>query len=253
MNGVDRDTLVAHLDDLLAIRDWPDKSLNGLQVEGVARVERVALATDAAQATIDLAHERGADFLVVHHGLFWGRVEAVVGPHRARLAALLERGISLYCAHLPLDAHPELGNNARLADILELADRAPFGEWDGRFVGLRGRLPAAMDRAALVARLEDRLGARPVVLPFGPERIETVAVVSGAADELIPEAAAAGVDAFVTGETSHVAWHAARERNLNVVFAGHYATETLGVRAVGDHLAGRFGVDTVFLDAPTGL
>ena len=109
MSGVDRDRLVAHLDRLLSVAEWPDKSLNGLQVEGAERVERVALATDAALATIDMADEAGAGFLIVHHGLFWGRVEPVTGPHRARLAALLEREISLYCAHLPLDARGLLG------------------------------------------------------------------------------------------------------------------------------------------------
>ncbi len=253
MSGVERDRLVAHLDRLLSVAEWPDKSLNGLQVEGAQRVERVALATDAALATIDMADEAGAGFLIVHHGLFWGRVEPVTGPHRARLAALLEREISLYCAHLPLDAHPELGNNAVLARLLDLGDPAPFGEWEGRAIGVRGRLPEPLERPELAAQLEALLGARPVVLPFGPERIETVAIVSGGGGSLIPEAAAAGVDAFVTGETSHIAWHAARERGLNVLFAGHYATETLGVRAVGDHLAAEFGLDTVFLDAPTGL
>lgn len=253
MTAIDRDALVAHLDAFLGVEEWPDKSLNGLQVEGAARVERVALATDAALATFDLAAEADAQFLIVHHGLFWGRIEPVAGPHRARLAALLEREISLYCAHLPLDAHPEVGNNAVLARLLELSDRAPFGEYEGRTIGVRGRLPEPVDRVGLAARLEALLGARPVVLPFGADRIETVAVVSGDGGGLIPEAADAGVDAFVTGETSHIAWHAALERALNVFFAGHYATETVGLQALGDHLAAEFGVETVFLDAPTGL
>jgi dinuclear metal center YbgI/SA1388 family protein len=253
VSAVDRDALVVHLDAFLGVEAWPDKSLNGLQVEGAARVERVALATDAALATFDLAAEAGAQFLVVHHGLFWGRVEPVTGAHRARLAALLERDLSLYCAHLPLDAHPEVGNNAVLARLLELSDRAPFGEYEGRAIGVRGRFPEPVDRAGLAARLEALLAARPVVLAFGPDRIETVAIVSGDAAELIPEAAAAGVDAFLTGETSHIAWHAARELALNVIFAGHYATETVGLQALGDHLAEELGVETVFLDAPTGL
>ena len=252
MSAAGRDALVAYLDELLETAAWSDKSLNGLQVEGAALVSKVALATDAAQATIDMAVQAGAQFLIAHHGLFWGRVEPVTGPLRARLASLLRAEISLYVSHLPLDAHPEVGNNAVLARLLELREIEPFGPWGSGSIGVMGRLPAALDRAGLAARLEALLGERPHVLAFGPDAIARIAVVSGAAADLIPEAAHAAVDAFVTGETSHTAVHQARERNLNVLFAGHYATETLGVRALGDHLAERFGLETVFLDAPTG-
>lgn len=250
--SVTRDRLVAHLDGYLAIDEWEEKSLNGLQVEGTSVVDRVALATDAALATFALAEEAGAGFLIVHHGLFWGQPLPIVGPHRARVAALLDVGISLYAAHLPLDAHPEVGNNAVLARLLELEKLAPFGRWGDRAIGWRGELPAPTDRAGLAARLEAVLGARPDLLPFGPDEIGSVAIVSGAAADLVPEAAAGGVDAFVTGETSHVAWHHARELRVNVYFAGHYASETLGVRALGDHISKEFGIDAVFLDAPTG-
>ncbi|CAN5792010.1 Nif3-like dinuclear metal center hexameric protein [soil metagenome] len=250
--GVARDALGAWLDVYLDAAGWSDKSLNGLQVEGAARVRRVALATDAALATIGMAAEADAQMLIAHHGLFWGRVEPVAGPLRARLAALIEADLSLYASHLPLDAHPEVGNNAVLARLLELEDVEPFGRWGDRTIGVLGRLPAEADLASLAARLEALLGARPDTLAFGGDAILRVAVVSGAAADLIPEAAEAGADAFVTGETSHTAFHQAQERRLNVVFAGHYATETLGVRALGDQLADRFGVEVVFLDAPTG-
>lgn len=243
---------MAHLDAYLAIADWPDKSLNGLQVEGGPEVATVALATDAALATFKLAAAAAAEFLIVHHGLFWGAELPVTGPHRTRLAALLEAGISLYAAHLPLDGHPEVGNNAVLAGLLDLGERRPFGRHGDRWLGVEGELPAPLERAGLGAQLEALLGVRPDVLAFGGEAVRRVAIVSGAAADLIPEAAAAGVDAFITGETSHIAWHAAREHRLNVMFAGHYATETLGVRALGDHLAEAFGIATVFLDAPTG-
>ena len=250
--SVPRDRLVSYLDSYLGIADWEEKSLNGLQVEGAAEVEKVALATDAAMATFAMAAEAGVQFLVVHHGLFWGRVEPVVGPHRARIATLLDAGISLYAAHLPLDAHPGVGNNAVLARLLKLDNLTPFGRWGSKTIGWRGRLQAATDLAWLAGSLEALLGSRPDVLPFGPDRVETMAIVSGAAADLVAEAAETGVDAFVTGETSHVAWHQARELGVNVVFAGHYATETLGVRALGDHLSGEIGVQTMFLDAPTG-
>lgn len=250
--GVSRDALVAYLDEYLTVPEWPDKSLNGLQVEGDPRVSTVALATDAALATFALAAGAGAEFLIVHHGLFWGETLPIIGVQRARIGALLEAGISLYAAHLPLDGHPEVGNNAVLARLLGLADSGPFGRQGERQLGVAGELPAPLDRAGLAARLEALLGVRPDVLAFGGETVRRVAIVSGAAAGLIPEADAAGVDAFITGETSHIAFHEARERGLNVLFAGHYATETLGVRALGDHLTERFGVETVFLDVPTG-
>ena len=248
-----RDELVRYLDTYLDVAGWSDKSLNGLQVQGADRVRRVALTTDTALATIAMAAGARAEMLIAHHGLFWGRVEPVTGPLRDRLAALLDAGMSLYVSHLPLDAHVEVGNNAVLAGLLGLEDRRPFGRWGDRSIGLVGRLPGTLDRAGLAARLEALLGARPHVLPFGGEAIRTVAVVSGAAADLVPEAALTGVDAFVTGETSHTAYHQARDWRMNVVFAGHYATETLGVRALGDHLADRFGLEVVFLDVPTGL
>lgn len=247
-----RDEIVVWLDETLEIGAWSDKSLNGLQVEGAAEVDRVAVAVDAALATFSLAVEAGAALLLVHHGLFWGSPEPITGPLRARLAALLDAEISLYAAHLPLDGHPRLGNNAVLSRLLELRETSPFGEYGGSTIGVRGTLPSPVDRDGLAGRLEALLEARPDVLPFGPETIETVAVVSGDAAGLVGEAAAAGVDAFVTGESDHVAWHAAREHGVNLVFAGHYATETVGVRALGDAVAERFGIESVFLDAPTG-
>jgi dinuclear metal center YbgI/SA1388 family protein len=244
--------LVAYLDEYLAADGWRDKALNGLQVEGRAEVRRIAVATDAALATFLMAAEAGADFLITHHGLFWGSVVPVTGAMRDRIAALLGAGISLYASHLPLDAHPEVGNNAVLARLLGLEGIAPFGEWDGRAIGFGGRLPAPLGAAELAARLEALLSTPPDVLAFGPEAIQRVAVVSGDAAELVETAAREGFHALVTGETRHQSWHPAREHRIHLVFAGHYATETLGVRALGDHLAQRFGVETVFLDAPTG-
>ncbi|MDX1624046.1 MAG: Nif3-like dinuclear metal center hexameric protein [Gemmatimonadota bacterium] len=251
--AIDRDRLVSWLDELLEIDEWRDKSLNGLQVEGAERIRTVATATDAALATFEMAVEADAQLLVVHHGIFWGESEPVTGPRRARLAALLGADLSLYAAHLPLDAHPEIGNNAVLADLLEIQDRTPFGRWGEREIGAIGALPEPTTRETLAGRLEALLGERPAVLGFGPGRISRVAIVSGDAAGLIDEAATAGADAFVTGERDHVAFHVARERGIDVFFAGHYATETVGVRALGERISEEFGVESVFLDAPTGL
>lgn len=255
--------LAAHLDDFLDIHGFPDKSLNGLQVEGPAEVERVAVATDAALQTFELAQQGGAQLLIVHHGLFWGeRPTPVVGVLRRRLQALLEGGLGLYCAHLPLDAHPEVGNNVLLARRLELANLRPFGHLDrsgaasrrsGIPIGVGGDLPRALGRGEVAAYCEERLGAPVRILPFGDETVRALAVVSGAAADLVPEAARERYGAYLTGETSHAAYHPAREAGMNLLFGGHYATETWGVRALGEDLARRFALEAFFCDAPTGF
>lgn len=251
-DSVSREALVSYLDEYLELSEWDDKSLNGLQVEGAPEVRRIALATDAATATFEMAATAEAQLLVTHHGLFWGPPEPVVGPFKQRLAILLKNDLSLYVAHLPLDGHSVVGNNVVLGTLLGLEGIVPFGKYGDRSIGVRGRLPQALERTRLLAQLEALLGARTEMLPFGSEAVRTVGIVSGAACDLIPEAASTGVDAFITGETSHIAWHTARELRINVFFAGHYATETLGVQALGDHLTERFGLECVFLDVPTG-
>ena len=246
--------LTAYLDRFLRINEIPDESLNGLQVEGPSEVSRVALATDAALETFRQARECGAQLLIVHHGLFWGERQApIVGSLRRRIQALVESRLGLYCAHLPLDTHLEVGNNAILARRLELAHRKPFGMVAGVAIGFGGELSRPLARDELREYCEDRLGAPVRMLPFGQETVRSMAVVSGAAADLVEQAAAEGYGAYLTGETSHTAYHPAREAEMNLLFAGHYATETWGVRALGDHLAERFGVDIFFCDAPTGF
>ncbi|MFN2432330.1 MAG: Nif3-like dinuclear metal center hexameric protein [Gemmatimonadota bacterium] len=245
--------LTRYLDAFLRIREIPDRSLNGLQVDGPEAVGRVALATDAALQTFEQAAAGGAQLLVVHHGLFWGETAPVVGQLRRRIQTLLEAGMALYCAHLPLDAHPEVGNNAALARELGLESLRPFGAWRGSLLGFGGDLPRELAPEELRAHCEARLGGPVRLLPFGGGRARRLAVVSGAAADLATEAAREGYDAFLTGETSHAAYHPAREAGVHLLFAGHYATETWGVRALGEHLARRFGVEVFFCDAPTGF
>lgn len=247
-----RDELVAYLDDLLRVREIADRSRNGLQVEGAREVEKVAFAVDASLAAFQAARKAGAQMLVVHHGLFWDEVQVVRGPFYRRLKTLLEADLNLYAAHLPLDLHPELGNNAQLADLLGLVDRQPFGLYHGTYIGLGGRLPVSIPRERLVCLVTERLGA-PRVLPFGPPAVERVAVCSGKAPQLLVEAAEEGYDAFVSGEPAHAFFHEAQERGINALFAGHYRTETLGPKALMVHLAERFGLETTWLDLPTGL
>lgn len=231
-----------------------DVAMNGLQVGRTdATVARIAFAVDACQETIERAADWNADLLFVHHGLFWGRPLALTGSHLARVRSLLEHDLALYALHLPLDCHPTLGNNAGLADALELAEREPFGEYRGVSVGIQGRLPEPLSLAQAAGRLFDGEHNCLAVLPFGPERIERVALVSGGGNRDLDAAIAAGADLFVTGDASHENYHAALEAGIHVLSGGHYLSEVFGVRSVARRLAGDLGVETTLIDVATGL
>lgn len=250
---MNRDDLVAYLDDYLQTKTIEDSSNNGLQVEGADEVSRLAFAVDASLAAFQAAQQAGAQMLVVHHGLFWSKPIMVTGFHRRRMGKLFDAGLSLYAVHLPLDFHAEVGNNTTLARWLALAEAAPFGDYKGQPAGVAGRLPEALPLETFAARVEELLGEPVVkVWPFGPALVRRVGVVSGGAAFLINQAAEADLDVYLTGEMSHSFFHDARELGLNVVFGGHYATETAGLKALAGHLAERFGLETVFLDLPTG-
>lgn len=248
-----RDELVSYLDEYLRVKTIQDDSQNGLQVEGPGEVVKVAFAVDACQETFEQAVAADAQLLVVHHGLFWDKPVRLVGPLFGRVWALITGECALYAAHLPLDVHPEVGNNAELARLLGLRDPRPFGEYRGSAVGIGGTLDP-LPLSVLVERLEEAIGHPALrVLAHSPALVSRVACVSGGAAFLIDQVAQAGFDTFVTGETSHSFFHYAAEYGLNVVFGGHYATETLGLKALARHLADKFGLETVFLDVPTGL
>ena len=250
--------LVDRLDEELQTAAYADvdASANGLQVgtrEGT--VDRVAFAVDAASETIQEAATRDADVLVVHHGLSWGGIDTVTGRTYDRIAALIEGDLDLYVSHLPLDGHPEIGNAAGLADLLELRNRRPFGELGPLTVGQRGELESPLETAELRSRLSDGLdhgGEGIQVLDFGDERIEDVAIVTGSGADWFDEAVDAGVDAFVTGEGKGKLYHQARESGLDVFLGGHYATETFGIESLAD-LVDRWGPETTVVEAPTGL
>jgi dinuclear metal center YbgI/SA1388 family protein len=248
-----RDDLVAHLDQYLRVNEITDASPNGLQVQGSDRVSRIAYAVDASLQTIRAAHRARASFLVVHHGLWWGRHEQIVGNLHRRVSALIRSGVSLYTAHLPLDCHPEVGNNVELARLLGLRVEVPFGEYKGTRVGVIASLKRTRKRDAFVADVEAALGAPADVLPFGSGTVRRIAIVSGGGAPFTEESARAGCDTLLTGETSHAAFHSAREAGINVVFAGHYASETVGLKALDRHVTSRFGVPGTFVSAPTGF
>jgi len=236
---------VAHCDD------WPN-ALNGLQVENAGEVQRIGAAVDASSRTCRAAAEKGIDLLLVHHGLFWPGAQAITGPVRAQLMLLFERNIALYSAHLPLDVHPVIGNNAQLAATLGLPGTEPFFEAKGQLIGLRSA-GAQIPRSELTRKLEEALGASVKLFAHGPEIANNVAVITGGAGSEIHAVARAGIDTFITGEAPHWAAIAAEELGINLLLGGHYATETFGVKALAGHLADRFGVPWEFIDAPTGL
>jgi dinuclear metal center YbgI/SA1388 family protein len=248
-----RDDLVAYLDEYLQVAAIEDRSNNGLQVEGGQEVSRVAFAVDASLAAFEGATTAEAQMLVVHHGLFWSEPILVTGIHRRRLGQLFDAGLSLYAAHLPLDFHGEVGNNVTLARWLGLEDVTPFGDYGGDPAGVTGLLPRAVPLDRFASSVEGALGEPVIrVWPFGPTTVQRVGICSGSASFLLDQVAAEGVDVYLTGEMSHTAFHKAQELGLNVVYGGHYATETAGLKALAEHLAARYEVDPVFLDLPTG-
>jgi dinuclear metal center YbgI/SA1388 family protein len=250
-SAVGRDDLVAHLDEILESAEFDDYGPNGLQVEGRPEIERLAAGVSACGELFAEARAGGDDAVLVHHGLFWREAPLpLVGIHRDRVRALLDSGLNLIAYHLPLDAHPELGNNALGARALGLEKLEPFGRHGPRTIGFRGRYPAPLSLEGFVGRCEAAFDQAPLVLGAGPPEIRSVALVSGAAQSLLHEAIAAGVDVFVTGEASEWVTNLAREAGIHYVAAGHHATERLGVRALAGHLAKTFGIVTRFVDIP---
>jgi len=248
------DTLARYLDDYLRVAeevaDAPE-ALNGLQVGNSGEITKLAAAVDICAATVRMAAEQRADCLLVHHGLFWGGLRPLVGPAYARVAALIKGNIALYAAHLPLDRHPAVGNNTVLAQLLGIRVRGEFGSYHGAPIGTWGEFSGTRDE--LSWSLTKALGSAPRLLPFGPERVQRVGIVTGAGGSLIAQAAAAGLDTYVTGEGQHWTFFDAEELGINVLYAGHYATETVGVKALAEHVSKKFDLPWVFLDHPTGL
>ena len=246
--------LTTYLDELLGVGNLPDypPAHNGLQVASSGRdIERVAVAVDASQATIDEAVAAGADLLIVHHGLFWDGTQPLTGRRYRRVKALLDADVALYGAHLPLDVHPTLGNNAVLASELGLPIAGRFGDFKGTPIGVWGEL--GIRREALAARLDQVLGSRVRMIGGGPERVERIGIITGGAGSQVAAAREAGLDALITGEGDHHHFFDASEGGINLYLGGHYATEVWGVRALGEHLEAEMGVESIFLDHPTGL
>ncbi|NNM04374.1 MAG: Nif3-like dinuclear metal center hexameric protein [Gemmatimonadetes bacterium] len=233
-----------------AFPDYPD-ALNGLQVDGPAEVAVLGAAVDASEQTISAAVEQGVDLLLVHHGLFWDGPGAITGPRFRKVAALVHGGTGLFALHLPLDAHPELGNNVLLMDRLGLAPQGRFGYFKEEEIGWWAE--TEFHRDDLLTRLREVVGGECRLIPGGGAQTRRVGVVTGGGASVLREAAARGLDTLVTGEAPHHAYHESLEFGVNLLLGGHYATETFGVKALGARLAKDFGLDWKFLDFPTGL
>ncbi|MDZ7291463.1 MAG: Nif3-like dinuclear metal center hexameric protein [candidate division KSB1 bacterium] len=245
--------LTTYLDTYLQLTEFVDTSQNGLQVQGREEIHCIGASVDTCQETIDAAAAAKVDLLLVHHGLFWEKPEKIVGTHYHRVKKLLEAEINLYCAHLPLDAHPEVGNNAVLARRLGFEPTEGFGEHHGREIGRIAVSTVPISQGEFLRRLHEVLGNNIRTDFFGADTIQRIIVVTGGGAFLLPQVIAAGVDAYITGEPSHSRYHLSKENRLNVVYGGHYVTETFGVIALAQHLEAKFGLPYQFLDFPTGL
>jgi len=245
--------LTSFLDRELRIAEIPDYpgAHNGLQLEAPGPVRRVAAAVDASLPVVRQAAADGADLLLVHHGMFWQGVQPVTGAFFQKLNIAMEAGMAIYSAHIPLDVHEIWGNNAQLAAALGMDGCEPFFEWKGIRLGLAANLDE--ERDAFVRQVAAAVGGPVHLCPGGAERVGRVGVITGGAGSEVAAAAAGGIDTFVTGEGPHWSFPLAEELGVNVLYAGHYATETFGVRALAADLAARFGLEWSFVDHPTGL
>ncbi len=245
--------ILEFLDDTFRPAEFPDypDSWNGLQVEGPPEIGRVGAAVDASEAVVTEAVRRGVHLLLVHHGLFWGGAAPLTGPRFRKVAALIRGGTALYSLHLPLDAHPEMGNNALLIRAVGLEPAGPFGSFKGVPVGWWAE--ADLERDELAARLRGATGEGVRLIPGGPAVVKRLGVLTGSGASALQEAARSGLQALVTGEAPHHAYHEAMELGINLYLGGHYATEVFGVRALGARLGEMFDLPWDFLHFPTGL
>jgi dinuclear metal center YbgI/SA1388 family protein len=245
--------IVRYTDNFLRIReigDW-DNALNGLQIENSGRVTRIGASVDVSTRVLSEATKKNVDLLIVHHGLFWPGLQPVTSALRRQLQLAFANNIALYSAHLPLDVHLKIGNNAVLAAAVGLKSPQPFLEEKGQAVGLKVR--ASITRSELVRKLRKVLNGPVKVFDSGPKQTRVIGVVTGAAGSEIYRVAQENIDTFITGEAPHWSALAAEELGMNLLLGGHYATEVFGVKALASHLSKRFRIPWEFIDCPTGL
>jgi dinuclear metal center YbgI/SA1388 family protein len=245
--------IVDYTNDFLRIReigDW-DNALNGLQIENSGDVTKIGASVDASTRVLTAAAKQNVDLLIVHHGLFWQGLQSVTGTLRRQLELAFESNIALYSAHLPLDLHSEVGNNAQLAAALELTSVQPFFEEKGQLIGVKARV--SLPRDEVDRKLQKALTGSVKAFMFGPKKTGTIGIITGGAGSEIYKLAQEGIDTFITGEAPHWAAVAADELGMNLLLGGHYATEVFGVKALAANLSKRFKIPWAFIDCPTGM
>lgn len=248
-----RSELVAYLDQYLKIHEIKDYGPQGLQIEGREEVNRIIGLVDSHQPCVEAALAHNADLMLVHHGIFWGSAKPLRDSYGTLVRTFMTADLNLYAAHLALDAHREIGNNAELARRLGLEVIDWWGNVNGVQLAALAVSPHGIKLDYLVDRFEQNVGPTKLVQAYGPRVIYKVGILSGFGARDIEEAAALGCDLYLTGETSHAQYYDAQNAGLNVIYGGHYTTETVGVQALGQHLQETFGVDFIFVDLPTGL
>jgi dinuclear metal center YbgI/SA1388 family protein len=251
--AVSLSTLVEEADRYLSSARVQDYCPNGLQVEGRPQVTRIVSGVTASQALLDAAVEANADLILVHHGYFWkGENACITGMKQRRLKTLLKHDISLLAYHLPLDLHPEVGNNVQLARQLDITVEGPLDPDNPKIIGLIGSLSEPVTPRDFAHRVQSALGREPLLIE-GSEMIRRVGWCTGGGQGYIDQAVLAGVDLFLSGEASEQTFHSARENDISFIAAGHHATERYGVQALGDYLARRFALEHLFIDCPNPI
>lgn len=247
---MDKATLIKTMADELGLERFKDISNNGLQVDSSRNnIVKVCTGVDATLPFLRAAREAGADMVLCHHGISWGdSLKRITGLNYDIVKFLMDADMALFACHLPLDAHPVIGNNAKICEALGLTDRRPFGEYHGETIGFAGSLPSPMDRDAFAGLVHEKIGGTLRTATFGKQVIATVGVVSGGASEMAGQAIDQGLDAFLDGEIDLISYNECLQRGMNLFAPGHYATERFGVRALGEWVAGKFGVAHEFID-----
>ena len=248
-----RDALVGYLDDTLRISEIGDYGPQGLQIEGRAQVDKIVGLVDAHQPCVQAALAQDADLMLVHHGILWGGAKPLVGSYGRLVQTFIEHDLNLYAAHLALDAHPRWGNNAELARRLGLTVNDWWADVKGTPLAVLAESGQPIPFDELVARYQEQVGPPRLIQAEGPAHVRRVGILSGFGADKIADAAGLGCDAYITGETSHAQFYDAANAGINLLYGGHYTSETVGVQALGAHLAERFDVTFEFVDLPTGL
>lgn len=239
--------IVQYCNERLGLPGFPDfpGSENGLQVENAGTVSKIGAAVDAGDEPIARAIEAGVDFLIVHHGLFWEPLQPFTGPAYRKVKRLIESGCAIYSAHLPLDAHPEIGNNALLGELLGLEKEGTFLPYEGEDIAWRGK--GITDRGQLLEKLKELFPAGVTAMEKGPEKLSSIAILTGSGTSVVPHLPKEGIDTLVTGELKQNVYTFAQEHGLNLYCCGHYATETLGVTALQKELSKKFDLPGTFI------